>query len=552
MVQGDDGDRVFFFENGDPVHAAGVGFPDAYLGQMLVELELAPAPSVMEALQHQQGIQPDDRPLFGEVVEAKLMLERSAVERAVEAQTRRRFAQAFGLSRGTVKAVPGENESIARVARKVDGWPILLTGLAEHGADGELREVSDSLLGHSVKMKGSLRQLEALMDVPPELAKALEILSKPRRPDQLERLLKRRRARGLIRLLQLLDLLDLQPAAKAIPIPKATRTPTSQPDTPPPRRSSSSARPSRPPRTETSPPPNSGRPTPPPNSGRPTSPPSSADRTRTSAGALQEVTETFRRLKTMDHYEVLGVDRDDPPTVLRRKYHERLKRYHPDTLAGRGASPEIMEQVRTITARLNEAYQALENPEARAEYEELLSDERLQGDASRKDILREAELRAKMGRVHLNQRQYADARAKLRYAVDNDPHSPRFAVYLAWAMLADPTYDRKDALREGVKLLEDAIKRGNQLGPSAPQRTDAQKAELALWLSDAHYYLGRAFKEKEELRPALEALSKSYRLNPKKTEIEREIRLLKKRLGEGGGPEGGGALSKLFRRKGRS
>ena len=254
----------------------------------------------------------------------------------------------------------------------------------------------------------------------------------------------------------------------------------------------------------------------------------------------------------MDHYEVLGVDRDDPPTVLRRKYHERLKRYHPDTLAGRGASPEIMEQVRTITARLNEAYQALENPEARAEYEELLSDERLQGDASRKDILREAELRAKMGRVHLNQRQYADARAKLRYAVDNDPHSPRFAVYLAWAMLADPTYDRKDALREGVKLLEDAIKRGNQLGPSAPQRTDAQKAELALWLSDAHYYLGRAFKEKEELRPALEALSKSYRLNPKKTEIEREIRLLKKRLGEGGGPEGGGALSKLFRRKGRS
>lgn len=506
LLRSPEGDRALFFEDGDPVHAVGAGFSTHYLGQLVAEAQHLPTALVMEALQRHQSLDENDRPPFGELLVTHFNLAREDLEGCIRAQCKARFSLCFGLPANTAyQSAPGQNDRIRTLGLASDGWSILMDGLTEHGSDLELRETSSRLLGRSVKMKGSIRQLEALTAVPAALKTGLRYLEKPRKPDQLERALKRRRARGLLRTLELLDLLETGPSGRAVGIPKTTAlksqlpAPTTSPDPDP--------VPVHPPTTPTSDVPISDVPV------------SDVPSSRTKAGGAKltgqlaaEVEIVWAKLEeSPNHFEVMGIEPTDPPTVLRRRYTELVKKFHPDAFANMNVDEELMNKVRAISAKVNEAYNTLASAESRSEYETMLADDRIKGDVRRQALLADADMKCKKALIHIRLREYDKARVLLHNATELDPQNTAYKAHLAWAKINDPKQDRERALHDGLPDLEAAV------------RADPNQPTL-------HFYVGRAYKSLDRIEKALHHFKIASRLDPRYRDALREARLLSGRL----------------------
>ena len=65
-----------------------------------------------------------------------------------------------------------------------------------------------------------------------------------------------------------------------------------------------------------------------------------------------------------DYYEILGVSPDADAKTIKQTYRKLARQYHPDVNPG---NKEAEEKFKTI----NEAYQALSNPEQRKKYDEV-------------------------------------------------------------------------------------------------------------------------------------------------------------------------------------
>lgn len=509
QLQDDRGDRALFFRDGDPVHAGGLGFQAHYLGQVLVEMDFLPEHLVREALERHQMIPEGERPLFGAFLVQSFGLSSTALDKALVRQCEARFEACFGLREGAqFQSTPGENEYIKSIAVNVDGWSLLLRGLRFSSPNTELHATADLLLGRSVRMKGSLRQLEALMTLPREVGVGLRYLDRPRRPDQLERALRRRPARALLRLLELLDLLETLPAGKAIPIPAATRA------RPGPETGKSDAggfERTTPRFTESS---TTQVPTPPiPTPAKRGARPSSRPRTDKQQSLFSEIDRFHAVLETgLDHFAVLGVQRDVTPEDLKKRQLELVRRFHPDKLPGGDRVPaDIRNKAQAISSAVNAAYNLLEDPEARAEYEKALANGTIRGNSNRQDLIEEARIRTKKALHYIRDGKFQEARAELERALELDPKASGVRPYLAWAIYSGPRDGNPNLEREVLQLLEEAVK-------DEPEN------------ADVHYYLGRVLKEAGDLERALKFFRNASHLNSKYHSAASEMRILKSRI----------------------
>ncbi|CAD7286560.1 TerB family tellurite resistance protein [Campylobacter suis] len=62
-----------------------------------------------------------------------------------------------------------------------------------------------------------------------------------------------------------------------------------------------------------------------------------------------------------DAYEVLGVARDSEFGVIKKRYRELVRKYHPDILMGQGESEEVIEKSTKKLQEINEAYESIKN-----------------------------------------------------------------------------------------------------------------------------------------------------------------------------------------------
>ncbi|WP_107930799.1 DnaJ domain-containing protein [Campylobacter concisus] len=67
-------------------------------------------------------------------------------------------------------------------------------------------------------------------------------------------------------------------------------------------------------------------------------------------------TNLYLNLNDKDAYEVLGVDKNASFDEIKQRYKELVRQYHPDILAGRGESKEVIERSTKKLQEINEAY----------------------------------------------------------------------------------------------------------------------------------------------------------------------------------------------------
>ena len=202
--------------------------------------------------------------------------------------------------------------------------------------------------------------------------------------------------------------------------------------------------------------------------------------------------------------------RDADRDIIRAKYTELVRRYHPDSLSRDGLGQEILDLAATISSKLNEAYQTLTNEQMRGEYDALLSDDRVQGSATKQVALAEAEKKFRMAQILLKKRDFEKARDMLTGCADAVPKDGRFKAWLAWSLWQDPTLLQDVVAPRVVELLNDAVKLADSEG-------------------DPHYFLAVVSRVTGDLSKAAKHFKKCIELNPNHHEAMRELRLMKMR-----------------------
>jgi tetratricopeptide (TPR) repeat protein len=529
------------FKAGQPVHASGDLVPGHRLGELLVELGILPPAELNKAISTQTNDE-TGRPLLGAKLVKDSGLEPSDVRRAVQEQIRRRLRDAFGLSAGSWRAEPGEAVRVKEIAVPIDGEALLLERLPEAMSSAELRSVSDALLGRAVQLRGGDAGPLGRAKEGGPAQKLLKLLRKPRKPDQLERALgDRKTVRRVLRLLQLFERLELVPPAQAVPIAGATlmrghvvTTALFEVEA-----AAAEARAASAAAAQAAAGSEAAGATPASSAGSSTSrsvapEPRMDSRTR---ALLKEAEALHGKLSKLNHFELLDVPEDATEPQLIDARNKLAKRFFPDHL-GPNPDPRLLELCNDIAAAVNEAYQTLSRAEDRKEYVALLQDARIQGDASRQAVVQDAELKWKMGRAHLNKREWSKARELFRYAMEKDPNTPIYGAFLAHAMFGDPSLDRDQVQKDGYPLLLEALK---ALGGQAHKTDEDWKV---------HHWAGLFLKEAGKMKQAVHHFEQAEAAAPRvhKTDPAREARLLRSRMGKAkDAKKGGGGLSDLFK-----
>ncbi len=511
LVKGALGDAAVFFREGQPVHAAGSAFSSGFLGSLLVEMNACSRADVDAAIAL-QATETEPRPI-GAILVADAGINPADIKRAVQKQNEGRFAELFSWPDGSWQAAPGDNSRIRDLGVATPAWPIFFGALEATVTDQELRAMANRLLGRSVSLRGGHLGISEF-DTNRLQKKLLTYLEKPRKPDHLERALKKRKAvRGFLRGLELLERLNVLAVAKAVPIPKVTLTTLDLPGAENAKAAAKARRATsdldKKTKAATS------KPTPP---------------RKSTSPIIKEVNALHDQLDDKNYFELLGATEKTTHAELRKLFTALAKKYHPDALPS-DLDKVTSKRAEKIAATLNEAYRTLSHDTERAEYLVILSDVRIKGDFKRVEKVREAEMKAKMGQVMLNKREYPQARDFFKRALELDPATYEYSAHYGWAIFADPNRDRTAALDEALPLIREAL------------ANDGKNATI-------HYYMGQMLKSQSDTKNALHHFRQALKIDSQHTDAEREIRLLDLRETKQKTEETGAAsrLSRLFKR----
>ncbi len=513
-------ERTVFFRDGQPIHARDSDSEASRLGDILLESGACTQEVIDAALKHQLSFK-KNAPSLGTILRERHDLSEETIEASIAKQIELRLNPLFGQTEGEWEATDS-SEDLAQVAVVTAPGPFLVNAIKRHASSQELRSASTAVLGKAIAVKTTPGFLKAIDTE--AVVRTLKYLRKPRKADQLERAVgDRRLVRALLRILLAHEALELSPQARAVPILKATRL-TSPADflapsgTGPRGEDTSGSEPQSPSHEALK----KDTPKPKPTSGK-----------QISDSLIREVKDLHASLERKSHFDLLRVKEDVAQDTLRKTMTELAKKYHPDVFSG-DVPEEIQSMVETISARINEAYETLSDPESRANYLAMLSDDRIQGDARRAARLKDAEVKAQMGTVMLKKRNYQKAREYLAFALEADPDSSEYKTDLAWAMFSDPKFDRDEANKQALELLQQAVQK-----PTKVAKQDAL----------THYYLGRVLKaHADKAEEALSHFKRAARLDPKNTEATREVRLMETREKKKEEKQSNKGLSRLFKR----
>jgi tetratricopeptide (TPR) repeat protein len=175
---------------------------------------------------------------------------------------------------------------------------------------------------------------------------------------------------------------------------------------------------------------------------------------------LQEIREKHASLGDLDHYAVLGVEREAASAVIKRAYLEAAKRYHPDALVRAGVDEETREQAGKVFAAIGKAHGVLSNPTRRKDY-----DVQLDSDAPAIDVerLAAAERNFRKAEILMRVGNFRGALEYLEPAVELWPEEAAYQAALGWALY-------KKAPPEPERAREH-LERALELDPNAAQTT---------------------------------------------------------------------------------
>jgi len=211
---------------------------------------------------------------------------------------------------------------------------------------------------------------------------------------------------------------------------------------------------------------------------------SDARQTRSAeSGAMSEraqmMLSEYLKLRDVDYYKLLGVNRDATREEIRKSYAEKSQRYHPDNIIGLG-SPLVQGKLKELYLRIEEAAKILTNDKSRQKYDQKISKKMAYpsgiatGIRKRKKTRKRPSGRKKgkgadsasraedisrlpdwqlfsRGKGLMQSENYTEAETVFRKAHEKKS-DPKYIAYVAWTrFLQDPEKNRAEA----IQILDD-------------------------------------------------------------------------------------------------
>jgi tetratricopeptide (TPR) repeat protein len=219
----------------------------------------------------------------------------------------------------------------------------------------------------------------------------------------------------------------------------------------------------------------------------PAAPAASAGRGPSDALAL-EISGKYVALDELDHYTLLGLEREASVVEIKAAYLDAAKRYHPDALTRARLDGETRKKAGRVFAAIGKAHAVLADPKRRGKYDRSLDSDDTDMDAER---LAAAETNFRKGEILMRSGNFRGALDFLRPAVELWPEEPAYQAALGWALYKATPSDPVRARQH--------LERAYQL--------DARNAETVQRLSMVLKALG-------EVAPAANLLEKARALDP--------------------------------------
>ena len=421
------------------------------LGVILTELELSPAAAVEAACAVQAQQSGDERKPIGKILIEFGDANEQSIRQAILHQTSHRLAALFALEEGAWQATSAVVPLAEAHGIAMQGWPFLLPALKHHASENELRDVSEALLGKSVKLKGALPNLD-ILGFDSADKELISLIEKPRKPDQLERAIKNRRSvRSVLKLLGLCGNLELLPVKEGIPISSTVRIKVQKSSMPLPKAVSSSDGSATKESTGSQRPRSSVSST---SSRRPRSS-LSGKAAGGSSPAAREIKRVHEKLNDLNYFQLLEVREDTSFREIRLRYTTLSKKYHPDAI-GPNQPAEVKEMARAIAVKLNAAYSTLGNEESRKKYQASLTGAGVAKVGQDSGQLESARVKFEMGNSLLRKGDFQRARDYFHFAMANDPNNGVYKAYYAWAIFSDRSKSKHASLESAYPLMRTA------------------------------------------------------------------------------------------------
>jgi curved DNA-binding protein CbpA len=224
---------------------------------------------------------------------------------------------------------------------------------------------------------------------------------------------------------------------------------------------------------------------------------------------VQEFRNRVAHARTLDHFALLEVERAAQPEVIRKRYYELARIYHPDAIQGvlAEACQDLAEE---HFALITEAYNVLTRPDQRKEYLEQLRESAGRGEPQRQDPnqlarqnFQQAQKSAAAGELH-------DAVQFFQNAARMDPKRAEYHRELGIVQMQNPRWQ---------KAAEESLQRAVSL-----ERTDAR----------AWVHLGQLYQRNGLKTRAVEAYRQTLQWDPDNFEAMSGLAELEDEGGKGG------------------
>jgi CheY-like chemotaxis protein len=237
-------------------------------------------------------------------------------------------------------------------------------------------------------------------------------------------------------------------------------------------------------------------------------PASAAPAREDAAGLRSELAELAERMRGLDAFGVLGVERSADDEQIRAAYASLAKRTHPDRFVN--ASDAVRRLAEEVFGQVSAAYEAVGDATSRVLYMRREADrQKLQQEIDEGQRAVRAELEYQKGEAALRARRPELALAHFQAAVDAYPDEGEYHACLGWALhLTAPTSSTN------LKRAFAHVQKGRKLAP------DRAKPYL---------FLGRLHLVEERQEVATKMFSRAVQLDPDCLEAVRELRLINMR-----------------------
>jgi len=151
---------------------------------------------------------------------------------------------------------------------------------------------------------------------------------------------------------------------------------------------------------------------------------------------IEKIIEFFDKLKSgnIDYYSLLSLKINASPEQIKEKYFLLAKKFHPDRV-GKTIDPSIRDKANFVFAEINRAYDILENPEKRKEYDIKKFKNNDDSEIYNKNLKEKASILYRKARTLYNRRMYWEATALLEEAIKSVKDKGSYYMLLGLAQM---------------------------------------------------------------------------------------------------------------------